>query len=150
MEEELNVLGYVVSQAMRILQKDLETRFREKEVPVTYEQWTVVSCFREDIEEGFSQQEIAEKTGRDQPCTSRLIDNLVKGDLLIRVPDKKDRRVNKIYLTQAGKELVRKTSCIAQEAIMEATQGIEKAELDICKRVLQVISENLENVKSRE
>lgn len=149
MKDQLNILGYVVSQAMRGLQKDLEIRFREKDVLVTYEQWTIISCFRDNLEMKFSQQEIAEKTGRDQPCTSRLINNLVKQDLLMRVLDEKDRRVNKIHLTQKGKDLVTSTTCIAQQAIMEATEGIDQEELEICKRVLQEVSRNLENIKNR-
>lgn len=143
MSGELKEFSYLISQVMKNLQNDLEKRFREKEIFVTYEQWTVISCFCEEVEAGYSQQEIADKTGRDQPCTSRLIDNLVKQNILIRVPDERDRRVNKIFMTEKGKELAKTADCIAKQVIVDATDGMKKEELNICKKVLQEVNENI-------
>lgn len=143
MEQEVKRIGKLVSQTTKLLQNKIEKRFRELNIPITYEQMTIINCFCHTEKVGYSQLEIAEKTGRDQPCTSRLIDNLMKQELLVRVPDEKDRRVKIIYLTDAGKEIVGKTHRIAQEVVDLATEGISDDDVEICKEVLYKMKINM-------
>ncbi len=144
MENEFNRIGKLLSQTSRTLQSQIERRFRELDIPITYEQMTIITVFCTEIEMGYSQLEIAEKTGRDQPCTSRLIDNLMKQNLLIRTPDENDRRVKMIYLTDEGKEMVKRTRCITEQVVNEATNGLCNNELNTCKKVLQQLHSNLQ------
>lgn len=58
--------------------------------------------------DGVTQQELCNATFKDKPSMTRLIDNMEKQHLVIRVPDKKDRRTNKIHLTENGKNWKKK------------------------------------------
>ena len=52
-----------------------------------------------------TQQELCNATFKDKPSMTRLIDNMERQHLVVRISDKKDRRTNLIHLTKDGKEL---------------------------------------------
>ena len=62
--------------------------------------------------------------------------------LVIRVPDKKDRRTNKIHLTENGKKLEEKARFIANKTLKEALHGLTLEELRISQEVLRKIFTN--------
>lgn len=55
---------------------------------------------------------------------TRLIDNMERQHLVVRISDKKDRRTNLIHLTKDGKELEERARVIANQTLKEALQGI--------------------------
>ena len=62
---------------------------------------------------------------------TRLIDNMERQHLVVRISDKKDRRTNLIHLTKDGKELEEKARIIAGQTLKEALHGITLEELSI-------------------
>lgn len=53
---------------------------------------------------GLSQKELAARIGIDQSSLVRLLDILVEKGLIERRQDREDRRVNSLFLTEAGSE----------------------------------------------
>ncbi len=51
---------------------------------------------------------------------TRLIDNMERQHLVVRISDKKDRRTNLIHLTKDGKELEERARVIANQTLKEA------------------------------
>jgi DNA-binding MarR family transcriptional regulator len=81
----------------------LQKNFRNAGLDITIEQWTVLyHLWKED---GLSQRELCNRTYRDKPSITRLIDNLEKQRLLKRLSHKNDKRINLVCLTEAGKAL---------------------------------------------
>ncbi len=70
---------------------------------------------------------------------TRLIDNMERQHLVVRISDKKDRRTNLIHLTKTGKELEEQARIIANRTLMEALQGISVDELRVSQEVLRKI-----------
>ena len=66
-----------------------------------------------------------------------------KRDLVVRIPDKLDRRQKLIYLTDKGKRLREKSMEVAKKMSLEAQQGIESEHLDVFRDVLTKIHGNL-------
>ena len=93
-----------------------------------------------------NQQEITFHIFRDKTAITRWIDQLEKNNLVLRVPDKLDRRKNLIYLTNVAKELFPKVLEIAKEAEMEAVKGISGKDVETCKEVLRKVRANLEEI----
>ena len=58
--------------------------------------------------DGVTQQELCNATFKDKPSMTRLIDNMERQHLVVRISDKKDRRTNLIHLTKDGKGVGRK------------------------------------------
>ena len=51
---------------------------------------------------------------------TRLIDHMERQHLVVRISDKRDRRINLIHLTKTGRELEDKAFIIANKTMREA------------------------------
>ncbi len=94
-------------------------------------------------EDGISQVELAERTVKDKPNITRMLDVLERRDLISRELDDYDRRASKIYLTKAGKALEEALVPIATASLAKATQGLSDTEIEQMKKTLNRIYDNL-------
>lgn len=123
------------------LARRLQKYFREAELDLTVEQWSIlVHLWKYD---GVSQQELSNRTFRDKPSITRLVDNLEKLGLVARQASDTDRRINRVYLTEKGKSLRDPSMDIANRTLNEGLEGISAADIEITKRVLEKVYENL-------
>jgi len=67
---------------------------------------------------------------------------------VVRVPDQLDHRINRIILTNAGKQLFNDVLPIMNKTKKEVSRNIPESEIEIFKSVLIKIMSNLENEKS--
>ena len=119
----------------------LQKNFRLAGLEITIEQWSVLyHLWKQDA---LSQQELCNRTFRDKPSITRLIDNLEKQKLVKRMPSKEDRRINLVCLTESAKLLQDKTIELANQTMEEALIGVNKNEIEIVKQVFQKVYDNL-------
>jgi DNA-binding MarR family transcriptional regulator len=119
----------------------LQKNFRLAGLEITIEQWSVLyHLWKQD---GLSQQELCNRTFRDKPSITRLLDNLEKQKLVKRMPSKDDRRINLVCLTESAKLLQDKTIELANQTMDEALIGVGKTEIEIVKQVFQKVYDNL-------
>jgi DNA-binding MarR family transcriptional regulator len=119
----------------------LQKNFRLAGLEITIEQWSVLyHLWKQDA---LSQQELCNRTFRDKPSITRLIDNLEKQKLVKRMPSKEDRRINLVCLTEPAKLLQDKTIELANQTMDEALVGVHKNEIEIVKQVFQKVYDNL-------
>jgi len=119
----------------------LQKNFRNAGLDITIEQWTVLyHLWKEDC---LNQQELCNRTYRDKPSITRLIDNLEKQKLVKRSSSRDDKRINRICLTDAGRALQDTTLALANQTMDEALEGVKKEEIEIVKSVLQKVYDNL-------
>ena len=119
----------------------LQKNFRLAGLEITIEQWSVLyHLWKQD---GLSQQELCNRTFRDKPRITRLLDNLEKQKLVKRMPSKDDRRINLVCLTESAKLLQDKTIELANQTMDEALVGVGKNEIEIVKQVFQKVYDNL-------
>jgi len=95
------------------INRKLYRNFRQNGLEISPEQWTVLIFLWE--KDGVTQQELCNATFKDKPSMTRLIDNMERQHLVVRISDKKDRRTNLIHLTRTGKELEEKEKTPAQK-----------------------------------
>lgn len=123
------------------LARRLQKHFREGGLDITVEQWSVlVHLWKED---GLNQQELCNRTFRDKPSITRLLDNLEKAGLVKRVAGTTDRRINSIYLSDEAKAMRDQTMHLANDTLNEGLEGVSHEEIEIVKRVLEKVYENL-------
>ncbi|WP_367210309.1 MarR family winged helix-turn-helix transcriptional regulator [Sphingobacterium sp. R2] len=123
---------------MRRLQRNL----REAGLSITSEQWSIM--YNLWIEEGLTQQELAIRTFRDKPSVTRLINNLERVNLVIRVNDKNDRRSNLIYLTKTGRKMKDEGMKQARNTIEQALEGLNDDQIAVSNTILHRVFFNLE------
>jgi len=124
-----------------LISRYLHTRFREAALGITVEQWTILAILWQ--KDKVTQQILSDITMRDKPSITRLIDNLEKRNLVVRIHDSSDRRVNLIYLTQKGIDLEHKASAIINEVVDKTLAEVSAEEIIICRNVLRKVLENL-------
>lgn len=133
--------SFITGKASTAIARRLQKKFNGEVLNLTIEQWSVLyHLWKED---GLSQQELCNATFRDKPSITRLVDNLEKLELVKRVPDEKDRRINKVYITRNAAKLQEATMALAEETLNEALEGVPPEHIDICKNVLQKVYDNL-------
>ncbi len=119
----------------------LQKNFRQAGVELTVEQWSVlVHLWKED---GLSQQELCNRTFRDKPSITRLLHNMEKQGLVKRVSSKTDRRINKIQLSDAARNMKDQSTTIANDTLNDGLEGVTKEEIEVVKKVLQQVYDNL-------
>ena len=119
----------------------LQKSFRNAGLEITIEQWSILyHLWKEDC---LSQQELCNRTFRDKPSITRLIDNLEKLHLVTRVASATDRRINLVCLTDAARNIQQQTIDLANQTMNEALIGISKEETEVVKKVFQQVYDNL-------
>jgi DNA-binding MarR family transcriptional regulator len=107
--------------------------FLSKNFDITPQQWHALNrLWRQD---GISQAKLAKKTYKDYSFTTRLLDDLEKKKLVIRVKDPGDRRVNKIYLTDEGRDFKYKIIPSFLEMSEKLREGLSDEELLALRRL---------------
>jgi DNA-binding MarR family transcriptional regulator len=133
--------SFITGKASTAIARRLQKKFNTSGINLTIEQWSVLyHLWKQD---GASQQELCNASFRDKPSITRLVDNLEKLNLVKRVPDEKDRRINKIFLTKQAQKLQEETMEMAEDTLNEALEGVPAEQVDMCKAVLQRVYDNL-------
>lgn len=119
----------------------MQKNFRAAGLDITIEQWGILYHLWKEDE--LSQQELCYRSYKDKPSITRLVDNLEKQKLVERKASDTDRRINKICLTEEGRNLQDKTIEIANQTMDEALYGVSKDQIDLVRQVLQKVYDNL-------
>ena len=114
--------------------------FSEKGFGITPEQYLILLLIIEN--EGMHQRQIAEITLKDRANVARIVEILLKKELIEKKTDSNGRRIFKIIATQKGKELMEKIAPTDKELRACLTKNISPEELNITIKTLQKIREN--------
>ncbi len=108
---------------------------------ITAEQWAVLNRLWE--EDGVTQKDLADKTGKDQPNTGRILGKLENKGLVKRISDLQDQRVVLVYLTDMGRDLKEKLIPLATDVLRRAQRDIDDNDIKFLKQILAKISRNI-------
>lgn len=122
------------------INRKLSRSFRQNGLDITPEQWTVLIYLWE--KDGVTQQELCNATYKDKPSMTRLLDNMERRHLVVRIADRKDRRINLIHLTKDGRQLEEQARQASNQALHEALQGVTQEELNVGQNLLRKIFAN--------
>jgi DNA-binding MarR family transcriptional regulator len=91
-------------------------------------------------EDGITQRQLIERLSVEPPTVTGILQRLEKADLLSRRPDDDNRRVQRVYLTDAGRQLerpVRKVWHDVEELFLgELAAGERRQLLDILSKLV--------------
>lgn len=133
--------SFLTGKVSTAISRRLQRNLKIGKLNITSEQWTILYHLWQ--EEGLTQQELANLTFRDKPSITRLINNLEKMSLVIRVNDKQDRRSNLIYLTKEGRKLKEEGMKQSAVTLNEALKGLDLNELRAAQHILDQVFNNI-------
>ena len=131
--------GIIVRIALRI-KNEAQRVFKTEGCDVTPEQWGVLKMLLETG--GHSQRELSEKTFKDMPNITRILDILEKQGLAVRKRHEKDRRSFKIFLTGKGRKVKKKLSATIMLIEEKVNKNLSRSEIACVKKVLRTIYRN--------
>lgn len=122
----------------------LQRVLKRNNVDMTFEMLQVMNCLW--IEQGVSQQYLAEKTAKDKACLTNLIKNLEKKRWVVRKEDPADRRNRRVFLTIRGEELAETVKPLIKDIYMQADEEMGIEQIEACRKQLQKLHETLNNI----
>ena len=133
-------LAYRVHRAARLLRIHLIRLLDTHGKGMTPEQYFVF--YRAYNNNGCPQGDLADPLLEDYSNVTRLVDSLVRRELLVRRPDPNDRRRHQIFLTQEGHDLAQKLIPLIKEE-RQLLYG------DLQEKDIQVFLSTLEKIEKR-
>jgi len=85
---------------------------------------------------------IAERTLKDKPTITRILDNLERKNLISRKADSGDRRAHKIYLTGSGRDKIDMFRQIIGEVDAKAFAGLDSKDFKKLEEILRTVRAN--------
>jgi DNA-binding MarR family transcriptional regulator len=140
-------LAFLINATDKIIMNNFVRKLKNNGINITFEQFTILTILWDN--ENLCQYNLAQLTNRDQASTSRLINTLIKNELIIRQCCPSDKRINRIKLTEKGELLKAPVESIARECFEEAVNGISKEEIEQGMKFLTKISENLNSINTK-
>jgi DNA-binding MarR family transcriptional regulator len=132
-------------ESSRLLRNYIDQRAKGR--GTTRAQWIVL--FRLRQQEGLSQVDLAEVLELQPISLVRLLDRLVDQGLLERHPDPRDRRANRLFLTEAGRRFVDDLDSLRDSIAADVLQGMPVSTVETSlealhdiKRYIKSASEN--------
>src|SRR3954454_12739715 len=116
--------GFLLHDTARLLRRDFERR--SKGTGLTRAQWAVLAYVARN--EGSSQAALADMLDIEPITLVRLLDRLEASGLVERRPDPADRRVRRLFLTEATGPLLEQAQKIGTETRAAAMAGLTEAE----------------------
>jgi MarR family transcriptional regulator, transcriptional regulator for hemolysin len=136
-----NSVGFIVRSTAKVLESAFDQQVRKK-ADITGAQSRVIAALAL-VKDGMTQKEIANRIGIEAPTIVPIIDKLEEQGIVIRRPDHNDRRNNLIFLTgelEAKWELIIECALELEKA---SRRGLSQEELEITKRTLCKIAQNV-------
>ena len=126
-------------ESSRLLRNFIDHRAKEK--GTTRAQWIVLFRLRE--QEGLSQVDLADVLELQPISLVRLLDRLVEHGLLERRHDPKDRRANRLFLTETGKQLVDDLDSLRDAIATDVLRDISQDSIETSLATLCDIKERI-------
>lgn len=108
---------------------------------LTKAQWAVLAKLERT--EGLKQTEVADLMDMAPITLTRLIDRLCDGGLIERRSDARDRRINRLYLTDRARPLMTTLATLRGEITRTALSGLDEAEIALLVDHLEIVKDNI-------
>lgn len=114
---------------------------KARQFGMTRAQWAVLA--KVERNEGQKQTDLADAMEMAPISLTRLIDKLCDSGLIERRNDHADRRIKRLYLTEAARPLTAKLGVLRGDLMQVAFEGVSEAEMHQLVDHLETIKDNI-------
>ncbi|TYP97719.1 MarR family transcriptional regulator [Sphingobacterium allocomposti] len=141
LKEKYTQYSFLLDRTARRVKQYAQAAFAQKDFDITIDQWAILKVLYND--DPMTHKDLAEKCGKDQPTLTRIIDLLIKKELVQRVEHPDDRRCLQIMLSGNGKQKVEELTPAVAEIRMKAWSNLSEEDFAHFTRILNTIYNNL-------
>lgn len=135
-----DIIFYTLDKTIKQYRQFAQANIDRAGFDITIDQWLVLTVIGESPESG--QAEIADRVFKDQASVARIIELLVKKNLLHQTASQTDRRRIVRKLTKEGKQLLEAVAPIISRNRSIALDGLAQADIDQLRHSLETIFTN--------
>jgi len=139
--------GFLIARCARELKTLLREELLAAGFDVTPEQWGVLARLWEA--QGRTQRELADCTCKDVATITRMLDVMEQKGLIRRERDPADRRVCRLFLTEAGAAAEGSLVPVVRGVIHEVFQCLPAEQLEALRRALETLYEYLQTRETK-
>ncbi len=134
-----NLLGFLFHNIHLTMRKRLENDIKKFNLLTAYQLGMLILLSKKSM----SQKEISNITLKDEPSTKRMLDRMIKKDLIVKQRNLEDKRKQVVSLTNKGKKLFEQILPIVLKNSKNTEDLLSKNELEILFKLLNKINNNL-------
>src|SRR6188472_729722 len=138
-----NSIGFIINRMGKSLIYVIDQELRKK-FGITFGQWKVLIILANNAA-GLTQREIADKLALEGPTLIPIIDKLEKDAVVIRNLDPRDRRINRILLTEKAHGFLDDTIECVSEIKKICLDQISDEDISTTKNTLEQMWLNLQD-----
>ncbi|HXZ01470.1 MAG TPA: MarR family transcriptional regulator [Stellaceae bacterium] len=131
--------GFLLHDIARLMRKRFDQRARA--LGLSRSQWQVLAHLSRH--EGINQSGLAEILEIENITLGRLIDRMEEAGWVERRPDRRDRRVRLLYMTEKVAPMMERMHALAEETRAEALAGLDAGEREALMDQLARVRANL-------
>lgn len=143
MPSDTKQIGYFLERTTRIVKLAFHQAITELGLDITPEQWVILESLYQ--ENGQAQIDLANKSFKNAPTISRILDLLSHKGFVERQRFDNDRRRYKIYLTDEGRRIVELIKPSANRLRKQGWQHLSEEDYDNFIRILNRVFSNFES-----
>jgi len=133
--------GFILESTAKKIKLELQRKFNEIGVDITVDQWVILlELHHHGVQ---NQVELCERCAKDAPTITRIIELLVKKELIIRDNCIEDRRKFNISLSKKGKALIQKLLPLVIQFRKQGWNNLTEKDIQHIERITKKIQDNL-------
>jgi len=132
-----------LGKTIKIVDYFLQESLSDNGLDLTKEQMVVLKKLHD--QDGLNQNELAFLTLRNKSSLTRLLTKMENKKYIIRKQSEKDKRINKVYITDLGKEIFQKSRPTIKYMMDTVEQNISSQEKEQIINTLKKIQSNFDS-----
>ena len=141
-----NSIAPWLGNTMKLVDYYIHEAMDSKALDLTKEQMIVLKKLHD--QDGIPQNELAFLTLRNKSTLTRLLVKMENKNYILRKQSAQDKRINKVYLTDLGRETFKKTRPLIKDIIDTMETNISKSEKEQMIQILKKIQFNFTSKKA--
>lgn len=132
-------LGYLIHDVSRLRRVCFDRELAP--LGITRSQWWVLAFISRN--DGLPQTQLANELDVGKVALGSLIDRLQSAGFVDRIPDARDRRVKRVFLTDKARQLIKDIAPVNDSFNAKILGGIPREDLELTARTLYRMKQNL-------
>ncbi len=133
---------FKIDTTIKKIRNYMQRGLNEADIDLTVDQWVVLDHLSQN--RGISQIELGNITFKDPPTMTRILDLLVKKEMVTRLNSSSDRRKFTIDLTEKGREVHHQANEIITEVRKQAWSNLNEHDYNTLVKIMDTIYTNVE------
>lgn len=133
---------FKIDSTIKRIRSFMQKNLTDAKIDLTVDQWVVLDHIVPNS--GISQNELGVLTCKDAPTITRILDILVKKELIIRKMSETDRRKFILELTTQGKDLHKRAFAIIAKGRKKSWENLSDKDYEDLVRIMDTIYANVD------